>query len=427
MLQVSTLLYIFVNGSDQKQIDKRLSEISEFKDKLNLRIMSSKLDFPYRNGLKTIPATVAAMDLARNHDFSNDDSDPAAIFLDADILDFPETNHISKMISNIHSGKIRLGTFVHVDEKQLYEKNSYYPLLQILDYALYNINSGLNILDRRYNPGQRSEVETSIDNSGAHNVYSAMLMYLTGGIKAHTNNEDTDWTKRASSALAQTHLNSFFNYSQFLNAITTQDVNSVPHDEGFYARLLETERPITDIWNNHDLIRGETSDNEPIVAFHDPEYKKFVINVYGDRSKEEEAKSLESELLSISGVPVRSLDDLLDESFPAYKEFLSDIPVERLAMDIKSLYKYLYLGIKEIDSKLYPEFKDSNKIQSAALTNHAYILMSNLCLYLEKLVEENTSLPDKDKIFFANFVQDLFLDLHRAKDKFDLQQGKRIV
>ena len=40
--------------------------------------------------------------------------------------------------------------------------------------------------------------DIGLSNSGAHNFYSSILKNLTGGIKAHVNNEDPDWTGRAS-------------------------------------------------------------------------------------------------------------------------------------------------------------------------------------------------------------------------------------
>ena len=50
------------------------------------------------------------MDLAANHDFKKSDADSVGIFLDADIVSFPDKSHIRKGIEGIKSGKLRIIT-----------------------------------------------------------------------------------------------------------------------------------------------------------------------------------------------------------------------------------------------------------------------------------------------------------------------------
>jgi len=268
-------IYLFINGDNQKAIQERLSDIDKFikenksTDPLNLRVVAAEIDH-YRHGLKTIPLNLAYMDLALNHNFKKADADIASIYLDADILKFPSKDHVSNLMNGVLNGKIRNHNAYTWNFKELTKMNVHYPIMHALSEGYQYVEDLYNQMNTIFNKSNyKSIAEEGILNSGGHTSYSTMLALLTGATKAHVNNEDPDWTMRASKALAQTHLNSFYDDRHFFQAITN-NLPAVEGDEGALKRPMELNRPMRDIWVSHDLINNTEEDLSPI-NFNEPE------------------------------------------------------------------------------------------------------------------------------------------------------------
>ena len=176
-------VYLFINGNDRKQIQERLSEINTFiqnqqnksEQKLNVRVIAAELDH-YRHGLKTIPLNLAYMDLALNHDFKKSDADVAAIYLDADILEFPSDDHISKLKNGILTGKIRDSSVYSWDFDKLTKLNVHYPIMHAFTLEYYSIEPTLNKYNQIFNKNNyQTFADTGILNSGGHSSYSSIL------------------------------------------------------------------------------------------------------------------------------------------------------------------------------------------------------------------------------------------------------------
>lgn len=256
-------VYLFINGNDKNQIQERLSEINTFiqnqqsqsEQKLNVRVIAAELDH-YRHGLKTIPLNLAYMDLALNHDFKKSDADIAAIYLDADILKFPSDDHISKLKNGILAGKIRNSYDYSWDFDKLTELNIHYPIMHAFLQEHYSIKPTFNNYNQIFNKNNyQTFADTGIVNSGGHSSYSSILALLTGATKAHINNEDPDWSERASKVLFGSHLNSFYDLGHIYQAMTN-NLPPVEVDEGAFKRPMELNRPMKDIWVSHDLIQN---------------------------------------------------------------------------------------------------------------------------------------------------------------------------
>jgi hypothetical protein len=257
-------VYLFINGNDREQIQERLSEINTFienqqnkpEQKLNVRVIAAELDH-YRHGLKTIPLNLAYMDLALNHDFKKSDADVAAIYLDADILEFPSNDHISKLKNGILTGKIRNHDTFKWDFDKLTKLNVHYPIMHAFTQEYASIEHIFNQLNKIFNKNNyQTFADTGTANSGGHSSYSSILALLTGATKAHINNEDSDWSERASKVLFGSHLNSFYDLRHMYQAMTN-NLPGVEMDEGALRRPMELNRPMRDIWTSHDLIQGD--------------------------------------------------------------------------------------------------------------------------------------------------------------------------
>jgi hypothetical protein len=111
--------------------------------------------------------------------------------------------------------------------------------------------------------------DTGILNCGGHTSYSSILALLTGATKAHVNNEDPDWSMRASKVLFSSHLNSFYDREHMYQAMTN-NLPPVEVDEGALKRPMELNRPMKDIWVSHDLIHSNDDELSPI-NFDKPE------------------------------------------------------------------------------------------------------------------------------------------------------------
>jgi hypothetical protein len=257
-------VYLFINGNDREQIQERLSEINTFmqnqqnksEQKLNVRVIAAELDH-YRHGLKTIPLNLAYMDLALNHDFKKSDADVAAIYLDADILEFPSDDHISKLKNGILAGKIRNHYTLQWDFDKLTKLNVHYPIMHAFTQEHASVKPIFNQLNKIFNKNNyQTFADTGTANSGGHSSYSSILALLTGATKAHINNEDPDWSERASKVLFGSHLNSFYDLRHMYQAMTN-NLPGVEMDEGALRRPMELNRPMRDIWTSHDLIQGD--------------------------------------------------------------------------------------------------------------------------------------------------------------------------
>lgn len=262
-------VYLFVNGNNKETIQERLSDINDFiqnnksRDPLNLRVVAAEIDH-YRHGLKTIPLNLAYMDLALNHNFKKTDADIASIYLDADILKFPSKNHISNLMNGVLNGRIRNHNAYAWDLKALNKMNVHYPIMHAISEGYEYLKPTYNYFHEIFNRNHHKPItETGILNSGGHTGYSTILALLTGATKAHVNNEDPDWTMRASKTLAKTLLNSFYNEEHFFQAIT-ENLPAVNVDEGALKRPMELNRPMRDIWISHDLINDTGHDLSPI-------------------------------------------------------------------------------------------------------------------------------------------------------------------
>ena len=256
-------VYLFINGNDRKQIQERLSEINTFiqnqqnksEQKLNVRVIAAELDH-YRHGLKTIPLNLAYMDLALNHDFKKSDADIAAIYLDADILEFPSDDHISKLKNGILAGKIRNHYTLQWDFDKLTKLNVHYPIMHAFTQEHASVKPTFNNYNQIFNKNNyQTFADTGIANSGGHSSYSSILALLTGATKAHVNNEDPDWSERASKVLFGSHLNSFYDLGHVYQAMTN-NLPGVEMDEGALRRPMELNRSMKDIWVSHDLIHN---------------------------------------------------------------------------------------------------------------------------------------------------------------------------
>ena len=256
-------VYLFINGNDRKQIQERLSEINTFiqnqqnepEQKLNVRVIAAELDH-YRHGLKTIPLNLAYMDLALNHDFKKSDADIAAIYLDADILEFPSDDHISKLKNGILAGKIRDSSVYSWDFDKLTKLNVHYPIMHAFTQEHASVKPTFNNYNQIFNKNKyQTFADTGIANSGGHSSYSSILALLTGATKAHVNNEDPDWSERASKVLFGSHLNSFYDLGHMYQAMTN-NLPGVEMDEGALRRPMELNRSMKDIWTSHDLIHN---------------------------------------------------------------------------------------------------------------------------------------------------------------------------
>jgi hypothetical protein len=255
-------VYLFINGNDREQIQERLSEINTFiqknqhnkpEQKLNVRVIAAELDH-YRHGLKTIPLNLAYMDLALNHDFKKSDADIAAIYLDADILEFPSDDHISKLKNGILAGKIRNHDALKWNFDKLTKLNVHYPIMDAFNQEHASVKPTFNKYNEIFNKNNyKTFADTGILNSGGHTSYSSILALLTGATKAHINNEDPDWSERASKVLFGSHLNSFYDLGHMRQAMTN-NLPGVEMDEGALRRPMELNRPMRDIWVSHDLI-----------------------------------------------------------------------------------------------------------------------------------------------------------------------------
>ncbi|NQY78790.1 MAG: hypothetical protein HRT47_00575 [Candidatus Caenarcaniphilales bacterium] len=333
-----TPIYIFVNGDDQKQIDKRLSEINEFSDKLNLRIISSTFNSAYRNGLKKIPATVAAMDLAYNHDFKKSDADIVGIFLDADLTCFPDKSHIRKGIEGIKSGKFRISKGFSFDEKELANQNANLSVLHLIYKTKYKLLPYINYVRSTYNKSDYKEPhENGLVNSGGHNFYSSILKNLTGGIKAHINNEDSDWTKRASLMFMKNNFPSFYSPRHLFKAIS-HDVEEVVFDNGAIERTLMNNLPVIKIWDSHDEIIG--AGEEPLTSVDMSEKDKVDI-----RRIDEEFRSLLSYVYSeFSEIESK----LLPSKSNGVEKLESELLAGYLGGIFENSFKYFYQGIDDL-------------------------------------------------------------------------------
>jgi hypothetical protein len=271
-------VYLFVNGNDKKQIQERLAEINTFiqdlktnnpDNNLNVRVIAAELDH-YRHGLKTIPLNLAYMDLALNHDFKKSDADIAAIYLDADILKFPSDDHLSKLKNGILAGKIRNHAAFKWDFDKLTKLNIHYPIMHALSNEFASLEPIFNNLKERFNRNNyKTWTDTGILNCGGHTSYSSILTLLTGATKAHVNNEDPDWSERASKVLFSSHLRSFYDREHIYQAMTN-NLPAVEVDEGALERPMKLNRPMKDIWVSHDLIHSNDDKLSPI-NFDKPE------------------------------------------------------------------------------------------------------------------------------------------------------------
>lgn len=113
-----------------------------------------------------------------------------------------------------------------------------------------------NNLKERFNRNNyKTWADTGILNCGGHTSYSSILALLTGATKAHVNNEDPDWSERASKVLFSSHLNSFYDREHIYQAMTNS-LPAVEVDEGALERPMKLNRPMKDIWVSHDLIHS---------------------------------------------------------------------------------------------------------------------------------------------------------------------------
>ena len=120
----------------------------------------------------------------------------------------------------------------------------------------YSLEPYINFEKKKLNKNTYKDfTEEGLNNSGAHNFYSSILKNLTGGIKAHVNNEDPDWTGRASLAFMKDKKNSFYDKDYLFNAMSFNLGNPVM-DEGAIERALEKNTPVLNVWYSHDLISG---------------------------------------------------------------------------------------------------------------------------------------------------------------------------
>jgi hypothetical protein len=251
-------IFLFVNGNDSSKIEARLAEIEEFKtqfdSKLDIRVIAGEID-TWRYGLKSIPYITGLMTVAMRE--TNDDSDLASIFLDADILRFANNRHIRHYVDAISDGWVRAISGFENDLEFMKNQNYNYYLL----YLMSEVSSvvGHRALKEAFRIDDYDFQTEGVHCSGGDSGFSTIVNLLAGATTAHVNHEDHDWSTRATSQLAQAYSTELDTERKFYNATTIPNSSGcgIVHDGGHIMRVANTGRSVLDVWDSHDEIEGD--------------------------------------------------------------------------------------------------------------------------------------------------------------------------
>lgn len=348
-------IYLFVNGNDQAMINTRLNEIEEFKKAnpdLDLRVIAAELD-DWRYGLKCIPLITALMSLALRPCWDND-QDIATILFDADIERFHTKHTIKTHIAEIHSGKIISSGGGQIT---LPGEHMAYYIMNLIRKSwdiILAINQGF-AFDKVF----ENFMTKGLNCSGGNSALSTIMLVLGCGTAAHSCNEDTDLGYRTSSNIIRAFEPEIRNLARIgladaLNDIDPEnndlvtekrkqcmsanfyqriipvfsspinyEVKSVFYDSGAMFRAIETCRPLTDMWDNHDYIQGKLTPTD----FSD---RTTTLKRFEEELQDIMAKTFELYKKDIANLGIFKSDVFGDNFRERYKELILKDAIEPL-------------------------------------------------------------------------------------------------
>ena len=281
-------IFLFVNGNSSEKIEKLTKAIAEYQQEsgsqLDIRVIEARLD-QWRYGLKSIPHITGLMTLALSGKLP--DHDIASIFFDADILKFKSNDLINFHLKSIKKGHILRSGGYENDEQTLRETNINFYILEKLERLRHRI---VTEPPENFNEIMQDKQKFYYHRSGANSSISTLLTVLSCGLAAHTHNEDTDQSLRATKNLIQAFGEQFEDFRQMDFAFlgdTSQEQLTAIYDGGATIRAAQTKRPLADLWDNHDLIEGnmpaidETKPNEFNQKRFDEEIKSILLTKAG--------------------------------------------------------------------------------------------------------------------------------------------------
>jgi hypothetical protein len=281
-------IFLFVNGNSSEKIEKLTKAIAKYQQdsgsQLDIRVIEAKLD-QWRYGLKSIPHITGLMTLALSGKLP--DHDIASIFFDADILKFKSNDLINFHLKSIKKGHILTSGGYENDEQTLRAANINFYILDKLARLRHIIITGP---PENFNEIMQDRQKAYYPRSGGNSSISTLLTVLSCGLAAHTHNEDTDQSLRATKNLIQAFGEQFEDFRQMDFAFlgdTSQEQLAAIYDGGATIRAAQTKRPLADLWDNHDLIEGnmpaidETKPNEFNQKRFDEEIKSILLTKAG--------------------------------------------------------------------------------------------------------------------------------------------------
>jgi hypothetical protein len=247
--------FIFINGDNKSEINKRMAELEKFQEKnpdLDIRVFGGIIPKgEWSFGFKALGLNAALISYQMSNLFTSKqehDSDPAVLFFDADIKAMKPTAVKGKIQA------IKSGTVIEIGE--ITESPS--ELKKIgMDYYLIN---RVDELSKRHLKLQNEELFQIVNRStkktvismGGNSTSSGIATVLLGGFKPHFSvSEDINLGRTVNTALSR-----LFNKLIPKNYVSELFSSEIECDGDAVKRTVNLSRPIIDKYSSHDGMRG---------------------------------------------------------------------------------------------------------------------------------------------------------------------------